>query len=291
MAEQTPPSEPTKPPTPAATPPLTPRTTAALELSKVIIPVVGTIIAACLSGVFLLINSGFFGAKDPTPTPAPTQPLVVIVQPTLPPSTPIPQPTATPVPPTPTAIAWTLRFEDDFSDPASGWPLQNDASVIKEYTDGGYLITMVEDNINTFSRNANAEILEDVRVEVDALQIGDESPWDIGLSCRINGMDVYDLSVYETGGMKKYGIYRWDEGYYETLAEKFVTDDRVFREGMIANQYRAECVGGSLSLWVNGEKVLEAVDPNPLPAGKSGIVTGYSTGVKVFYDNFAVYVP
>ncbi len=204
---------------------------------------------------------------------------------------PTPRPTETPLP-QPTEIGWTLRFADDFSDPASGWPvMKDDPDVVKEYADGGYLVTLIKDNIDTFTRNTYAEVLSDVRVEVDALRIGDQTPWDIGLACRIDGMAVYQLSVYESNGVKKYGIYRWNEESYITLAEKIVTDNRVFREGKIANQFRADCVGDHLTLWINGEKVLEATDPNPLPRGKAGLVAGYADGVQVFYDNFAVYIP
>ncbi len=274
-------------------PPLSPRATVALEFSKIVFPVVGTIIAACLSGVFLVLtSSGFFERKDPTPTPTLTSetPLVQVVT-ASPAVTATPAPSATSVPPTLTAIQWARKYEDDFSDPASGWPVVDDDATSKQYSDGGYVVTMKKENIDSFTRSVNAEVLGDVRVEVDALRIGDASPWDIGLACRIDGMNVYQLSVYETNGIRKFGIYRWTSGGYETLAEQIVEDNRVFREGKIANQFRAECVGGHLSLWINGEQVLEATDPEPLRAGKAGIVTGYAKGVQVFFDNFAVYVP
>jgi hypothetical protein len=299
MAEETPRTDSSKTQPPGA--PLPPRASVALELGKIIIPVVGTIIAACLSGIFLLLNNAnFFAPKQPTA--APTAPLVVVAAPPPPPPAPpppqppaatsSPQPTLTPLPPTPTALTWKVRYQDDFSDPISGWPVMKaDPDVTKEYADGGYLITMTKDNINTFTRNASAEVLEDVRVEVDALQIGEKTPWDIGLACRIDGTSVYELSAYESNGVKKYGIYRWSNEAYQTLAEKVIVDARIFREGKIANQLRADCVGDHFTLWVNGEKVLEATDPNPLPRGKTGIVTGYSSGVQVFYDNFAIYTP
>lgn len=293
MADTVPPPDPSK-----TTPPLPPRTAAALEFSKILLPVIGTIAAACLSGVFLLLtSSGFFERKDPTPTPQPTAALVEVlpsatsIPPTPLPPTPTLQPSETPLP-LPTQIQWTLRFADDFSDTTSGWPvIKDDPDVMKDYADGGYLVTLTKDNIDTFTRSAYAEVLSDVRVEVDALQIGDTTPWDIGLACRVDGLAVYQLSVYESNGVKKYGIYRWGNESYITLAEKIVTDNRVFREGKIANQFRAECVGDHLSLWINGEKVLEATDPDPLPRGKAGLVAGYADGVQVFYDNFAVYIP
>lgn len=274
MADDAPRPQETQSPAPAAQD-RSSRATVALELSKIVIPVVGTILTACLSGMFLLLNnpnalSMLRPAAQPTPTP---------------------QPTATEVLPTGTAITWTLLFEDDFSNPASGWPTVDDDTVEKIYSDGGYLVTMRKDNISTFTRSEFAEILTDVRVEVDALQIGDQSPWDIGVSCRLDGQSVYDMSIYESNGVRKYGIYRWENGAYETLAEKVVEDPRSLREGRIANQLRGECVGNHIAMWVNGVLVLEASDPNPLPRGKSGIVTGYSAGVQVFYDNFAVYTP
>ncbi|HEY9088520.1 MAG TPA: hypothetical protein VIO36_10155 [Anaerolineaceae bacterium] len=293
MADAIPPPTPPEDSKPKQAAQLSPRTTAALEFSKIILPVIGTIVAACLSGIFLMLNSsGFFQRKDPTATPVPTAPLVEILPTATPlPPMPTPRPTETPLP-QPTEIGWTLRFADDFSDPASGWPvMKDDPDVVKEYADGGYLVTLIKDNIDTFTRNTYAEVLSDVRVEVDALRIGDQTPWDIGLACRIDGMAVYQLSVYESNGVKKYGIYRWNEESYITLAEKIVTDNRVFREGKIANQFRADCVGDHLTLWINGEKVLEATDPNPLPRGKAGLVAGYADGVQVFYDNFAVYIP
>jgi hypothetical protein len=47
-----------------------------------------------------------------------------------------------------------------------------------------------------------------------------------------------------------------------------------------------------LALWVNGEKVAEATDENPLPAGTVGlfVATGANakTAVAAEFDNFAV---
>ena len=49
----------------------TERSALAIELSKVIIPVIGTILAACLSGIFLLLNNSSLlrtAAVEVTPT-------------------------------------------------------------------------------------------------------------------------------------------------------------------------------------------------------------------------------
>ena len=64
------------------------------------------------------------------------------------------------------------------------------------------------------------------------------------------------------------------------------------RPGTALNQLRADCVGESLTLYVNGQLVAQVQD-GAFPSGNVGLIAGtYDTlGVDIFFDNLVVREP
>ncbi len=299
MAEESkPPSEAPAPapvPQSAKKPPIKPEI--ALELSKVIIPVIGTILAACLSGVFLILNSNnFFTPKveAQTPTVLVVTATAVPATPTFPPPTAAPSVTPTDVvlpTPTPVQINWKLAFKDDFSDVNSGWGNLNTYGSIREYVDGGYQLSILVNGKEALAFPTMNRLLKDVRVEVDAVKMAGEGDYEIGVICRNEtSADLYDLSYTVTKDISKFGIYKWVGPNYQTLGEVVITDPTWINPGKQANHLRADCVGSTLTLYLNGKKGIEVTDAS-LKVGNVGLIVGFTDGIKVFYDNFVVYEP
>jgi hypothetical protein len=68
--------------------------------------------------------------------------------------------------------------------------------------------------------------------------------------------------------------------------------DEAVKTGFGTNQVRADCVGSTLSLYVNGTKVIEAEDTE-LTHGDVGLIAGTykQRGTDIWFDNFKVTKP
>ena len=64
------------------------------------------------------------------------------------------------------------------------------------------------------------------------------------------------------------------------------------KQGAASNHIRADCVGDSLSLYVNGEKLASAND-SEYSNGDVGLLAGAfdTTGTDIHFDNFSVLKP
>ena len=232
----------------------------------------------------------------PTVTPTSTQPsetptLVPTYAP-LPTNSPIPTqallPTATPIPtqfPTPDAAS-VLYFEDFETD--TGWVQESNDRWAMGYADGGYFIQVNISNAPVWSvRNQD---LADVQLETDAARTDGPVTGYYGLVCRhLNGDNYYTLVIGSDGF---YGI----AIKYKGAKLRFLVEGRdengIILSGSETNRIRADCVGSSLVLFANGQKLAEVQDAT-LESGDTGLLAGTlkETGLRVQYDNFAVRKP
>ena len=79
--------------------------------------------------------------------------------------------------------------------------------------------------------------------------------------------------------------------------QKMISSDKLqpsdlVKQGEASNHVRADCIGNSLTLYVNGKKAASATD-STLTGGDVGLIAGtYSTpGTDILFDNFMVYKP
>jgi hypothetical protein len=79
---------------------------------------------------------------------------------------------------------------------------------------------------------------------------------------------------------------------YAVISGKSLQYSDTIQKGQASNHLRAECIGQTLTLTVNGKKLAEAQDTD-FSAGEIGLTAGaYNTpGVDVSFDNFVVYKP
>ncbi len=226
-----------------------------------------------------------------TSTPELTQTPVATETP-LPSNTPLPTATPSPsltptIPIAPTPDITSALYFEDFSG-ESRWVEQSEDGWSMGQVDGGYSIFVNISHAPIWSiRNQE---FSDVRLEVDAAR--KEGPLDgyYGLVCRhIDGDNYYTLVVSSDGF---YGIAIKEPGEKLRFLVEGNDEAGVILPGSASNQLRADCVGRSLSLYANGQKLVEVQD-DTLDSGDTGLLAGTlaEPGLRALYSNYAIYNP
>lgn len=190
--------------------------------------------------------------------------------------------------PTSTQLSDNILFQDDFSDPSSGWDRVNEAAGITDYADGAYRIFVNTINTDIWS---NPKLnFSDVRVEVDATKMGGSDNNDFGVICRYQDPDNYYFFIASSDGY--YGIGRFFQGRQELIGVESMPPSEVINQGNATNHLRADCIGPRLSLYVNSE-FLTQVEDTAFASGDVGLLAGSldSPGVDIYFDNFKVLKP
>jgi hypothetical protein len=182
----------------------------------------------------------------------------------------------------------SILFSDDFSDPPSGWGIWNRDGGSVEYIDGGLRI-LIEDDFFDFWSVAGKSF-SDVQIEVDAHKRGGPDDNDFGIICRYQNRDNFYMLVASSDGY--YGIARLKNGQYGMIGAYQLQYSDALLPGQVVNHLRADCVGETLTLYANGQKLMEAQDPD-FRTGDVGLVAGAykEKGVDILFDQFVVKIP
>lgn len=218
-----------------------------------------------------------------TPTPVPPTDTPTPVPPTDTP-TPVP-PTNTPVPPTDTPAPASILFQDDFSDPGSGWEVEDFDEGSVGYKNGIYFVTSLGDGDVMWGVASMS--FSDIIIEVDATQVsaGPDNDNDYGVACRQqdNG-DGYYLLISGDGS---YAIIKAEgEGFEELVDWK---SSEAIRQGNATNHIRAVCEGSILTLFVNGQRLAMAEDSTFTRGDIALTATSYEDEpTEIHFDNLVV---
>ena len=191
--------------------------------------------------------------------------------------------TSTPSQPTPTP---KLVFRDNFKY-KTGWATQSGDDYGFGFYQGGYRIYV--NILNAAIWSVRELTLEDVMVDVDASQLAGPLDGYYGAVCRFqNGSNYYALVI---SANNSFGIAKMKAGKFEFL-QQGLAQPGIIQVGGVANQIHAECVGSTLTLYANGQKLIEVQDSD-FPTGSTGMVAGtrMKPGMVAFFDNIAVYQP
>lgn len=181
-----------------------------------------------------------------------------------------------------------ILFQDDFSDPSSGWKRATTTKGQTDYADGVYRIFVNELNLDIWSMPGGD--FGDVRIEVDALKVGGERDNRFGIVCRAVSVDSFYTFIVSSDGY--YGIGKINGQSYRLIGMDALQPSQAIRLGTALNRLRADCIGDRLALYVNGEKLAEVQD-DEFPNGDVGLIAGsyQSAGTDIRFDNFVVYQP
>lgn len=190
------------------------------------------------------------------------------------------------VPSEPESEGMPVVYEDDFSQPDTGWNLDSDSSVARNLDDGELSITVNDTQTDAWSTHSTA--LRDVVLEVDAHKVAGPDMNNYGIICRYRDSDNYYFLQYGSDGT--YAVTRYLNGEASMLVEWARTE--AVKSGEAVNRLRGECVGSTISLYVN-DTLLAGVEDDALSYGKIALAVGTydEGGVQVKFDNLIVRSP
>jgi hypothetical protein len=181
----------------------------------------------------------------------------------------------------------TLVFEDDFSE-ETGWFVDEGDEFGFVYVGEAYHI--YSEILNSTIWTIRESEFADVHLEVEAKRVDGAEDAYFGLVCRHqDDEDSYYGLVIGTDGFA--GIGQSDDGEFEFI-ETVEAPEGVIEPGQETNLVQADCVGDTLAISANGERLLERQDDD-FASGFIGLVIGtrLSGGVVVEFDNYAIYEP
>jgi hypothetical protein len=179
-------------------------------------------------------------------------------------------------------------YQDDFSDPDSGWADTELDGGRVGYLDGFYYVSSLTKG--TLIWVSAGVSLSDVVINVEATQAyaGPDSDNAYGVMCRVQSND--DGYLLRVSGDGYYSIHKRLGDEYVALVDWATSD--VIGQGNSRNDIQAVCDGPRLALIVNGQWLAEASD-STFSEGDVGLVvsTYEEAATEVTFDNLVVTGP
>ena len=187
-------------------------------------------------------------------------------------------------------VSKTPLFQDDFSNPASGWVARKTDYGEFAYLDGEFRVLLNKADFNTYSILPGRKF-SDVSVEVDARLVAGPSNGVFGIICRAEANEDTFSTAYvfaiRTDGVSAI-MKRTSPAFWDAIVFNKKSD--AIKAGNATNHLRADCRGNKLTFYVNGEKLLETTD-NDFKTGQIGMAVTTqpkSEPMDVRFDNFTV---
>jgi hypothetical protein len=186
------------------------------------------------------------------------------------------------------AVTNDTIFQDDFSDSSSGWDRVNLPEGITDYADGVYRIYVNTENTDYWANPGLS--FKDTIIEVEATKGGGPDDNDFGLICRHQNTENFYIFMISSDGF--FGILRVIDGEQELLGMDEMEYSESINTGNAMNVIRADCIGSSLTLYVNSSQLI-SVEDSSLEAGDVGLLAGTFDilGTDIHFDNFVVRNP
>ena len=181
-----------------------------------------------------------------------------------------------------------VLYQDDFSDPMSGFSQTTNSNGTLGYWDGTYHMLVVTPGYDLWAVSGHA--YGNVRVEVDATRLAGPLVNRFGLICHYQDMKNYYFFIISSDGY--YAIGKIKNGESTLLGQTMMGFSSAILQTGGANHLGFECNGSSLKGLVNDQPVAVASDPD-LSGGDVGLIAGTFTegGVEISFDNFVVVKP
>ena len=179
-------------------------------------------------------------------------------------------------------------YQDDFSNPANGWPQTVSTNGTLGYVDGAYQIVVQSAGYDL--RAVSGHTYGDVRIEVDATRLAGPVDNRFGLICRSQDMDNAYIFIISSDGY--YAIGKIKNGEASLLGQEMMAYSAAIVQGNGPNRLRFDCVGNTLTGFVNGQAIAITSDAD-FSGGDAGLITGAfdESGVQMSFDNFMVIKP
>jgi hypothetical protein len=183
-----------------------------------------------------------------------------------------------------------ILLQDDFSKPANGWIVTKTDYGEFGYSDGEYRILLNKPDFNTYSALPSQKF-GNVSVEVDVRLAAGPTNGVFGILCRGEADEQTARKAY-IFAIRTDGFYAILKRTSPTFWDAIATGNKAnaVKSGNAVNHLRADCSGGNLTFYVNGEKLLEKTDAS-FSEGVVGLAVTTqpkSEPMDVRFDNFIV---
>ena len=180
-----------------------------------------------------------------------------------------------------------LPWADDFSDPASGWQAESDASAEVGYHEG--VMRILIRSPNRLAWASAGRDFSDFRLAVEATQVAGPDDNEYGVLVRMQDPDhFYRFSISGDG---YYLVNRYDGEEWVALGGDWTPSDAIYR-GAATNRLEVVCQGARMAFLVNGVQLVE-VEDSSYSRGDIGLYAGsfFEPDVEVYFDNLTATEP
>jgi len=181
---------------------------------------------------------------------------------------------------------FVLSYEDDFSDPSSGWDDAFDRNTVKQYGNNKYYVEVTTSNLVAWGL-ANRDVA-DFRLQVDATQ--DSGPNNNGYGVLFRFRDRDNYYRFDISGEGFFLLSKFYEGEWSTLVPW--TASSAINVGQATNMLMVEAIGDRIRVFANGVDLAEAQDDS-LAHGNFGFFANTFTdpNLIVSFDNIKLWTP
>ncbi len=181
-----------------------------------------------------------------------------------------------------------LPWTDDFSDPASGWLVESDASAQVEYHDG--VMRILIRLPNSIAWAAAQREFSDFRLSVDATQVAGPDDNEYGVLLRMQ--DPQHFYRFSVSGDGYYQVAKFDGVEWLILSGDDWLHSETIHHGSATNHLQVLCQGSTMAFSVNGVELVEVQDSS-YSRGDVGLYAGafFEPDVEVHFDNLRVAAP
>jgi hypothetical protein len=181
-----------------------------------------------------------------------------------------------------------ILYQDDFTNVPSGWGTWDSDGAVVTYEQGGLRILVNQADYDFWSVAGHR--FQDAVIGVDVHRIAGPADNDYGVICRYQDAKNFYMFLVSSDGY--YGIGKIKNDEHSLIGiEQLQYTDRIKPEQK-DYRLRADCIGDTLALYIDGAKLLEVHDSD-FASGDVGVLAGaYTTpGVDILFDNFEVRQP
>lgn len=182
-----------------------------------------------------------------------------------------------------------VLFSDDFSTTDKKWDQYTGEKSTTDYYNGAYRILVNDTNSDAWANPGN-ESFTDIRIEADAIKNSGPDDNDYGLICRYIDSDQFYYALISSDGF--YGILKMSADGGMTIGNDTLLETDKINQGAATNHIRFDCIGSTLTLYINGSQVDQQTDTT-YTTGNVGLIAGSfdTAGTDILFDNFMVYQP
>lgn len=182
--------------------------------------------------------------------------------------------------------AQPTNWRDDFSDAASGWKAETDASAEVGYADGVMRVMVLW--ADRFAWAAAQRNLADFHLTVEASQVSGPDDNEYGVQVRMqDSTHLYRFSISGDG----YYQVSWLDGEEEGLLTPEWTPSDAINTGAATNVLEVTCQGQKMTFSANGT-VLAEVEDSRYTQGDIAVFAGSfhdaGDGIEIHFDNLAI---